>query len=300
MTFSKWSNLNTSAISVLKPDFGIRSWTDLEKREKETIWQHFVNSGWFDGAYDPYYFAILKFSNDHKARRFCAYLLAHGGPHIYVGNRRECCANVVHMDAKHIFMIENQDVVYELLSYYANEVIKQKGVEIYLNFVKFFNDLSNQFGLNILLSESGLILRQDPKIVSQIYEPTLRYLSDDKWKVVNREFSDSFSDYLKNTPEGFSSSITHTVSGVQAFLQILVNDEVGKGDISKLLATGIQKKIIPNDAFSAKILKDITSILMQERQSKSDSHPKEEYGNEKVARLLLNLSMVFMQHCLQP
>lgn len=38
---------------------------------------------------------------------------------------------------------------------------------------------------------------------------------------------------------------------------------------------------------------------MRERQEKGDPHPKLEYANEQNARLILNLSMVFIQHFMQ-
>ena len=59
-----------------------------------------------------------------------------------------------------------------------------------------------------------------------------------------------------------------------------------------------KKDLIPKDSFTTKILKDITSILMEERQRSGDPHPKKEYANEKIAKLTLNLIMIFIQHCL--
>ena len=38
---------------------------------------------------------------------------------------------------------------------------------------------------------------------------------------------------------------------------------------------------------------------MSERQLKGTPHPSKEYATEKNARLLLNLVMVFLQHCIQ-
>lgn len=300
MTFAKWIETNKEAKHLLQPDLGVRSWGELNMNEKTAIWQHLVNRKWFSPTNRNLYFAVYSFAETHKARRYCNHLLSHGGPHMTSGLVESCCKQSAHMDAQHIFSTEHQDVVYELLSYYAETLSNLESKEDLQSFIEYFNDLSNQFGLDIILTDSAIIPRQDLKIINNIYEPTLRCLSEGKWSIVNRELGDAFVDYQKNTPDGFSACITHAVSAVQAFLQILVKEEIGKGDIAPLFAKAQKDGLIPNDPYSAKALKEIISVLMQERQSKSDSHPKEEYANEKTARLVLNLTMIFIQHCLQP
>jgi len=37
---------------------------------------------------------------------------------------------------------------------------------------------------------------------------------------------------------------------------------------------------------------------MQKRQEVGDPHPKKEYANEGTAKLVMNLSMIFIQHCI--
>lgn len=302
MAFAKWSDINKSAKATLKPDFGTKNWGEVTAQDKQNIYQFFCNKGWFVGIDNDFYNAVVQFSDDHKARAFCKNLIAHGGPHRYDRGygRQKCCDEAAVYDFYHLFNNEHQDVVYELISYYAESLSHSPDNEKLGRFIRIFNDLAEQFGLNVILSKSGLMFKQEEKITKNIYEPTLKYLSAGKWNVVNRELGDAFADYLKNTPDGYSACITHTVSGVQAFLQILVNGSVGKGDIAELINTGLKNGVIPNDPFSTKIFKDLNSVLMQERQAKSDSHPKKEYANEKSSRLLLNLAMVFMQHCLQP
>jgi hypothetical protein len=301
MTFIKWSSVNSEAKSTLKPDLGVKSWGEIDQEKKKIIYKHAINLGWFVGRDKEFYDALFEFSNDHKARAFCNHLLGHGGPHSYDhgGTIKDCCYEAAEKDFHYLFHQEHQDVVYELISYYVEQLSHSYDQKKQGRFIRMFNDLSNQFGLNVLLTENSFIFRQEEKITKEIYEPILKYLSDKKWEPVNRELSDAFADYLRNTPECYSSCITHTVSGVQAFLQILVKGSVGKGDISDLVNQGIKNGVIPNDPFSARVFKDLVSILMQERQEKSDSHPKKEYANEKSARLVLNLSMVFMQHSLQ-
>lgn len=304
MAFNKWSQLNPSARKILSPDLGIRSWDEVTTQQKQTIWLHFINRGWFDASEETHS-AVRKFNDDNKARSFCNHLQQHGGPHLlmmrYVSQGvDECCFKHARTDLDHIFHTEEQDVFYELLSYYVvalehDSLDKEKATR----FRNLFNDISNQFGLNVLLNESGFILRQDKKITEGIYVPVLNYLNDKKWEPVNRDFGDAMSAYLKNTEEAYSSSITLTISALQGFMQIVVNGEIGKGDLGDLIKLAQSKKLIPNDPFTVKIFKDIESILMQERQTKGHPHPKKEYANEKSAKLILNLTMIFMQHCLQ-
>ncbi|MFA5991544.1 MAG: hypothetical protein WC794_04865 [Candidatus Doudnabacteria bacterium] len=298
MVFTKWSEIQPSSKRNLRPDLGIREWGKLSKQEKDSILLHFLNDGWF-GTDGDTFSAVSEFAEDHKARFFCNHLLAHGGPHYFETNSykslKQCCPQNAQQDLHYIFLTEHQDVVYELISYYAENLSPQE----YKRFVVEFNDIFDQFGLNVLINTNGFILRQDPQIVKDIYEPTLKLLADKRWEPVGRELDDAFNNYLKNTPQDFSSSITHAVAGVQAFLQILINNETGEGDIAGLLKEALKNNLIPNDKFSEKIFKDLVSILMAERQAKGDPHPKEEYANEKTARLLLNLVMVFIQHCLQ-
>lgn len=115
---------------------------------------------------------------------------------------------------------------------------------------------------------------------------------------MNTYLAESFTEYRKNTPEAFGTCVTKVVTALQAFLQILVYDKTGKGDIAELIKDAQNKGLIPDDAFSRMMLKDINSILMQERQATGDPHPRQEFANEKNSRLVLNLVMIFIQHCI--
>lgn len=256
--------------------------------------------------------AIFHLNEEYKARSYAENYL------------KNSTLNAACLDFYNIF-IENDDeaVVFELLSFYGNflfthskdhEYVYQKENEtdeefkkrkinakykMFDNFASRLNDIFEQFGINYYLTRKGFIPRQDKKITEEIYEPVLSFFSDSKWKEINRDLQDAFSGFRKKTPKGYSSCITHTVSALQAFLQILVNGKIGKGDISQLIPEAQKKGLIPDDKFSTKIFKDIQSILMEERQIKANAHPKKEYANEKSALLVLNLTMIFLQHCIQ-
>ncbi len=224
-------------------------------------------------------------------------------------------------DFHKIFTEEDGHAVIELLSHYCIELLYERSqgllneesttdtefearkLEWRLNqfniFANELNDVFGQFGLNIYLTRNGFIPKQDDKIIKNIFEPVLECLSDEKWAEVSKLFSDAFAEFRKSTPNSYSTCITHTVSAIQAYLQILVYGKTGVGDISKLIPIAQNENLIPSDMFTKKVFDTIESVLMRERQEKGDSHPKKEYANERNAKLVLNLAMVFLQHCIQ-
>lgn len=299
MAFISWSKIKPEALKTLRPDLGLRSWNDISTENKDLIWKFFRNKTFF-GEYGETHEAIFKLNENFKVLSPGKNLLAHGGPHHtrIVGSLTllDCCKREAAEDFRRIVYGESEEVVYETVSYYAESLDS----EMYEWFKETFNDIASQFGLNAFLNKQGFVLRQEKKITKEIYEPTLNLLAgDEKWNQANRELGDAFSDYLKKTGSGYSSCITHAISALQAFLQILVVGKTGKGEIAELIKKGQTSKVIPDDPFSRTIFKNIVSVLMQERQQKGDPHPKKEYADEKSARLTLNLVMVFIQHCLQ-
>ena len=228
----------------------------------------------------------------------------------------------VYADFYFIFSEQSSNVVFELLSLYCKHLIQtikeyyfrskaenesqedfdnlknEWQINEFNKFADAVNETFSDFGLNVYLSQNGFIPKQDEKIIKEIYEPVLKSLAAEKWKEVNLILSDSFYEYRKNTPQGYSASVTHTVSAVQAFLQILIVGKTGSGDISKLLLQGQASGHIPNDMFSKEIFKTIESVLMRERQETGNAHPKKEYATEGNAKMILNITMIFIQHCL--
>ena len=72
-----------------------------------------------------------------------------------------------------------------------------------------------------------------------------------------------------------------------------------KGTLGTLTKTAIRKKKIPGDTFSKKILHTLNSHFARKRIEEGSAHSAKSYSNEKNARLVLNLVMVFLQHCIQ-
>jgi len=334
MFFQLWSHSSEKVLKDLKPNLGFRNWAALAIAEKKIIWQHldnfFFNSAvqvarttLLSGTGQPYYdftgteherklklerivSSISNLSQQYKSRNYAPTFLA---------NRVSFNAC---KDFLEIFTIQTENVVLELLSLYAKSIIQEPKTGLYKypdeteelykqriekehwfrfdDFATSLNEIFSQFGLNYHLTRSGLIPKQDEKITIEVFVPVLRFFSNSKWKSVNQDLAEAFAEFRKHTPQGYSTCITKTVSSLQAFLQITVNGTTGKGDIAALIKQAQNQNLIPNDAFSKTIFSNVLSILMQERQSKGDAHPKEEFATEKNALMVLNISMVFFQH----
>lgn len=320
--FKLWSEIDPGAEKELKPDFGFREWDSLNHEEKYKIWKN-LEEYFFDkeikvkygmaGDVDERFYA---FYGDYAEQEYKKKRIFHS---IYGLNFRykvksyaknyleKPDLNSACLDFYNIFMKEGRNVVFELLSIYAKLILienqnlenEEKKWEEFEKFAKDLNSLFFDFGINFELTRSGFIPRQDEKIMAEIYSPVLKVLSDTRWKEVNEILSDAFVQYRVNTRDGYSNSITNTIAAVQALLQILVNGKTGIGDIPKLIQQARVRDLIPNDTFSEKIFKDIESFLSQERQRTGIAHPKNDYATEKNARFILNIAMIFFQHCLQ-
>ena len=310
-----WSNNNPEAIEVLRPDLGLRSWDILTKEEKRKIWKHLYQALFYKEIelFQKRIEYSVRVLNDHNKY--------HAFGEKYLTSRT---FDNAYADFQNIFYDENQHIVLEMLSYYFKHVLHEKEKNSYQihkksrekkeafekrftewlynildRIINLINDVFEDFGVNVCASRQGFLPRQEPKIMENIYEPVLKIISAKKWELVSRELKNAFSDYLKKTEESYSSCITHTICTIEAFLQILNNKEIGKDKLSNLLKESFEKGTIPNDIFTKNIFKNIESILARTRQETGDAHPKKEYATEKNARLVLNLAMVFIQHCIQ-
>lgn len=335
--FKLWSETKKEARDELSPDFGFRSWEELSNDDKYIIWKyvdrHFFKKdecrqtfSYGNRSCNYEFFGDYNETNNKLTRVIdsISYLNLRNKAKSYARNFLEDRKfNSACKDFYEIFSTQSENVVFELLSLYSRCIILERSEkepnrnekendnkfkrrtfewkwEIFDEFTEDLNEVFLQFGIKYYLTRSGFIPRQDNKIIEEIYKPTLDYLSDKKWKKVNEILSDAFSDYRKNIPQGYSNCVTHTVSALQAFLQILVNGEIGSSDgIKSFIKQAQEKKLIPTDKFSSEIFKNIESILMRERGKTGDAHPKKEYANEKNARTMLNLTMIFFQHCIQ-
>lgn len=166
-------------------------------------------------------------------------------------------------------------------------------------FTQNLNEVFSDFGINLCLARQGFMPRQEEKIVKEIYKPVLSFLSHPRWKEVNNILSDGFTEYRKNTPQGYSNCVTNVYSAIQAFLQIIVYKKIGKGKIPQLISEAQKRNLIPNDFFTQTIFNNIELVFAYQRQKIGIAHPKKEYATEKDSRIILNLAIIFFQHCIQ-
>lgn len=308
--FKYWSSLNSEALKELHPDLGLRDWNDLLLDEKGKIWSHLEKFFTDSASLQRKYHAIELMNEKHKYRSYGISFLC------------EKSSENATTDFKNILIFYNKNVVLELLSCFSVAILMERIDESILRddqetddaydirltkwrfrefdeFADRLNNVFEHFGINIVLTRMGFIPRQEDKIIKKIYKPVLQVLSHSQWQPVNRELKDAFGEFRRKTKKGYSSCITHLVSSIEAFLQICVYGKTGTGTLNSLIKKAYNKKLIPNDEFTNQIFKNIESILMQERSKKGDSHPKEEYATEENALLIMNLTMIFLQHCMK-
>jgi len=307
--FKFWSATQSDALEELHPTLGHRSWNELSTQEKDNVWHYLKN--YFSDENLRTFFAIYCLNENHKYRSY--------GKH-FLHDQTEQSAR---MDFEHIFRNESQNVLLELFSCFCRAILVERADkalykssneseeefknrlneyrhEDFDKFAERLNDVFEHYGVNVLLTRQGFIPRQDDKITKEIYIPVLQFLSAESWMPVNRDLRDAFKAYQEKTDQGYSNSITHAVAALQAFLQITVDGKSGSSEgVASLVKKAQEKGAIPADKFSSEIFKNIDAVLMRERGKTGDAHPKQEYANEKNARLVLNLVMVFIQHCIK-
>ena len=160
------------------------------------------------------------------------------------------------------------------------------------------NHIFEQFSINIMVTRNGFIPRQDDRIDKEIYQPTLKVLSDPKWKSVSDDLADMFNDYQK---QSYPEAITKAHSAVQRFLQILVGNEGknGKGELGKLFVRAREDGVITENQFTREIVKVFQGFISSERANNSTAKPALRPTSSSDALLVMNVVMVFIQHCLQ-
>ena len=150
----------------------------------------------------------------------------------------------------------------------------------------------------MLVTRNGLIPRQDDRIDKEVYEPTLKVLSDPKWKSVSDDLADMFNDYQK---QSYPEAITKAHSAVQRFLQILVGNEGknGRGELKELFALARKHGVISENQFTREIVQVFQGFISSERANNSTAKPALRTTSSSDALLVMNVVMVFIQHCLQ-
>ncbi len=317
--FRLWSEISHSAKEKLQPTILWRSWSQLTADEKNVMLRYLNNSHYFYGVELNSHrreipeielvVSINELNQKYKRSSFGRNFL----------NRRG--ASAAHEDFVSIWHEGSEILVFELLSLYAKQLYEEKEAESFLklhgetdeNFKKrninwrmesldkfrnILNELFEQFNVNMFLTRAGFIPYQEKKIVKNAYEPVVNFLTDPRWKTAERELGDAFEAFAKKEEKNYSKCITHCFSAVQAFLQELVQSDIPDANINSLLKEAKTKELIPKDIFSETAFSKLQEALEEMRKKYGDPHPKKEYANEKNALLALNITVVFLQHCM--
>ena len=317
--FKIYGEDNPQIQSVLKPDLGYRSWNELTLEDKQIAFRELSNCD-------------VLFKGRNEILRMMLYLNYHflsecPAPKLHeLGSRRNHHDSFIFRDKQrdaavddflNFFLGESEEKVMHMLSVWAKYHILENDIkkaaeavssderqffldQAYEDFDRLadtLNHILEQFRLNFILTREGFIPHQDVKITTEIYEPVLVLLQDVKWRSVNADLSNMFDDYHN---KDYAEVITKAHSAVQRFLQVLVGEEGknGKGEVGRLFSVAKQKGLIPVNRFTESILSGIQGYLSSERATNSTAKPAMQQATAADALLIMNVVMVFLQHCL--
>jgi len=304
----------------IQPRLALRSWIDLSDQDRKIAYQQLENSGWVD-EYSSKILSTMEYLN-HAFLRQCPGRNLHlikpdrgyqAESHDF--KRKEAAFK----DFQRILTSTQPDeLVLRMLSKFASchidsyeykrasEVVEhtERSKLIESAFEKFdrlancLNHIFEQFSINQVVTRNGFVPRQDDKIVNDVYEPTLRALSDPKWRPVSRDLARMFNDYRD---ESYAEAITKAHSAVQRFLQILAGEEgrSGRGEVGKLFQEAKSAKLIPVNRFTEQVVTLIQGFIVSERATNSTSKPALREATASDALLMMNVVIVFLQFCLQ-
>lgn len=324
--FKLWSETNKEAKDELRPDFGFRSWNELDADDKEKIWSYLWEKWFFDTKKDDFdaFFSSEEYTDDQKKdkskklnristvldvlnRKYKAKVYARN----FLDNRSIYTAL---KDFYSIYLVSTENVAFELLSIYAQKLIieREDGLqqkedesgeefekrnneykwEEFDDFSEDLNDLFDHFGIYVLLTRQDLIPKQDKKIIEDIYQPVLKMLSHDEYK----ESDDMIKSAFRNFRSGdFEKVIQNSINSMHAYLQIKISKKIGKGNFKTLLREAEKEKIIPSGELITNLYANIESFLARERKDKTPVHPSKGKSTSDDALFVLNLTMVVLQ-----
>lgn len=331
MKIPLWSENNSEFKDMLTITIPVE-WSNLAVEDKKRMWKYLErelfdpqpdeNKSTFHSKSCSYRFYGDSWDNDHMLNvvgtsvhllnlKYKKQSYARGT--LERGTYNDACS-----DFYNIFINGERDVVFELLSIFSNIMVVEDGEQIHRKareriasfekrkeerswkrfdgFSSSINEVFNDFGINYQLTRAGIIPSDEPAVIEEIYAPALRKLSNKKWADINRDLRDSFQ--AMNKDKDGSGALTHALSALQGFMQILVCGKTGKGNTGQLITTAIKNKVIPDDDFSKNMINDMYSFWAKERQDKGDPHPKKQYATKAQAKLVISLVMVFMDHVL--
>jgi hypothetical protein len=309
--FSLYGEGDPAKAESIQPKLALRGWGALSKSEKQTALQQLNNRGWLTQQQEI--LQTISYLN-HK------FLRALPGKNLHQASGSEAdMRRAALKDFVEIFVNEqNEALVLLMLSRFAQlhidqdrlrtakkmEEGKERAEYLQRAFSQFdylancLNHIFEQFAVNQHVTRTSFVPRQDEKITTQVYEPTLTILADPKWTTVSADLAEMFADYRE---QRYPEVITKAHSAVQRFLQILVGEEgkSGKGELSKLVQEAKAQNIIPTNRFIDPVISAILSYIPSERATNSTAKPALKDTTPSEAMLMMNVVMILIQFCLQ-
>jgi hypothetical protein len=173
----------------------------------------------------------------------------------------------------------------------------EKAFKEFDRLAKTLNYLFQQFAVNILVTRNGFVPVQDQKIADQVYAPALSSLSDPKYARVNDDLARMFGDYRAGR---YGEVITNAHCALQRFLQINtgIEGKNGKGELKDLFLAAKRNGLVSSARFGEPLVKVLEGFFPSERATKSTAKPALSEATPRDAMLMMDLLMVFLQHCL--
>jgi hypothetical protein len=99
----------------------------------------------------------------------------------------------------------------------------------------------------------------------------------------------------------YAEAITKAHAAVHRYLQILVGEDgkSGKGEVGKLFAAAKEAGLVPANRFSEPLVNLLQGYIVSERATNSTAKPALREATASDALLMMNVVLVFLQHCLQ-
>jgi hypothetical protein len=304
----------------IQPHLFWRDWKDLLYEEKAVALQQLKNDDWINEFSDEILNTIEYLNKNFlrilPGKQLHAIIPIRDVDGVSNNFQRRKAA---FEDFKNIFISQHgEELVFRMLSFFAREHIRydfygmaERETEIkkrcdyvdvaFGDFDKLadcFNLIFEQFNVNVILTRDGLIPRQDPKIVKDLYLPILKILADPKWKSVSEDLASMFEAYLS---KNFAESITKAHVVMQRFLQILLGREEGKnakGEMKDLFHSLKEKSHIPFTKLGESITKALSDFMSSQRALISTAKPSMQNADRSDALVTMNVLMVYLQHCL--
>ncbi len=318
--FTLYGQDDSSVEESIQPSLAFRGWSGLSGQDKKIALQQIENNNWID-KYSSAILTMIAYLN-YEFLRQCP------GKNLHVikperslhgsGNESER-TEAAFKDFQHIIVNEKSDaMVLRMLSKFASYHIDMhdyrraseatsegEGKKLIDSAFEKFDRLANclnhifeQFSVKQVVTRNGFVPRQDERITVEVYEPTLRVLSDPKWKAVSADLARMFEDYRE---QNYAETITKAHATVQRFLQILCGEEgkSGKGEVGKLFQEAKSAGLIPTNRFTEPLVTLIQGFIVSERATNSTAKPTLKDTSASDALLMMNVVMVFLQYCLQ-